>query len=157
MNPSPLVTDLAQQADKLSDRYYRLLLLVGPSGKGKTKLLHAVRDQRGVPYLNVNAALSERLLEHPKSQRPLEVLPILQQLISEHPSDILLLDNIELLFDPDLRQDPLRCLQALSRNRSLIVAWNGEYRDGVLTYAEPSHREYRRYEKPDAVIIPVGG
>jgi len=157
LNPSPLINSVVEQASALQTAYYRLLLLVGPSGKGKTKLLHALRDQKNFPYLNINAALSQRLLDYPKPQRPLEVLPILQDVLSEQTSDILLLDNTELLFDPDLRLDPLRCLQFLSRNRSLVVAWNGKYRDGMLTYAEPDHREYRRYEKPDAVITPLEG
>jgi len=157
LNSSQLLGSLIEQVGQLFTRYCRLLLIVGPSGKGKTKLLHALRDQKNLPYLNINAALSQRLLDYPKPQRPLEVLPILQDVLSEQTSDILLLDNTELLFDPDLRLDPLRCLQSLSRNRSLVVAWNGKYRDGMLTYAEPDHREYRRYEKPDAVITPLEG
>ena len=65
-------------------------------------------------------------------------------------ADVVALDNIELLFDPALHQDPLVCLQGLSRNKTLIAAWGGNYVGGVLTYAEPGHPEYRRYERPDA-------
>src|SRR5438309_1708519 len=48
-----------------------------------------------------------------------------------------LLDNIEILFEPSLRQDPLRCLQAAARNRSVVTAWGGMVADGWLTYAAP--------------------
>ena len=30
-----------------------------------------------------------------------------------------------LLFDARLKQDPLRCLQGLSRNRTVVAAWTG--------------------------------
>ena len=48
---------------------------------------------------------------------------------------------------------PAAALQGLSRNRTLIVAWGGNCEDGVLTYAEPGHPEYRRYERPEALIV----
>ncbi|MCL4079017.1 BREX-3 system P-loop-containing protein BrxF [Coriobacteriia bacterium Es71-Z0120] len=44
-----------------------------------------------------------------------------------------------------LQQDPLRLLQGLPRNKTVVAAWNGTIVDGYLTYAGPSHPEYRRY------------
>ncbi|MEN6474686.1 MAG: BREX-3 system P-loop-containing protein BrxF, partial [Syntrophaceae bacterium] len=41
---------------------------------------------------------------------------------------VVLLDNIEILFDVSLKQDPLRLLQGLSRNTTLVAAWSGEIR-----------------------------
>lgn len=61
------------------------------------------------------------------------------------PPSTTLLDNIEIIFDPVLRQDPLALLQGLSRQRVVVAAWPGAVADGWLTYAEPSHPEHRRY------------
>jgi hypothetical protein len=72
-------------------------------------------------------------------------------------SDVVLLDNIELLFAEELAQDPLRLLQALSRNRAVVAAWPGGFDGKYLTYAEPSHAEARRYQTPQAVIVKAGG
>jgi hypothetical protein len=68
---------------------------------------------------------------------------------------MLALNNIELLFEPSLQQEPLALLQELSRNKSLIVAWGGSYNEQtrVLTYAEPGHPEYRRYERPEVIVL----
>lgn len=77
--------------------------------------------------------------------------------MSEVPSEVVLLDNVEILFDVDLNVDPLRCLQSLSRNRTIVVAWNGavttgEARGASLTYATADHREYRRYPADGLVV-----
>jgi hypothetical protein len=64
-----------------------------------------------------------------------------------------LLDNLELLFDVSLRLDPLRCLQDLARDTTIVAAWNGTVTAGHLTYATPGHPEYRRYALEDLVIV----
>ena len=137
----------------LRSGYYRLLLIVGPAGSGKTPILKALCQRQGFPYLNVNLALSRRLLDLTDKERPLRVRRLLADAICEQAQDTVVLDNIELLFDPALHQDPLACLQGLSRNKTLIAAWGGRYVNGVLTYAEPGHPEYRRYERPEALIV----
>jgi len=62
---------------------------------------------------------------------------------------LVLLDNIEILFDVHLKQDPLRLLQGLSRNKTVVVAWPGRVLNDTLIYAEPEHPEYRRYPRED--------
>jgi hypothetical protein len=65
---------------------------------------------------------------------------------------LVLLDNIEILFDVHLKQDPLRLLQRLSRNKTVVAAWNGTIVDGHMTYAVPDHHEYRRYPIRDFLV-----
>ena len=139
----------------LRGQYHRLLLIVGPHGSGKTPLLKALSQKQDIPYLNVNLALSRRLLDLTEKQRPLRVHRLLADVIADQSADVVAFDNIELLFDPLLHQDPLVCLQMLSRNKTLIAAWGGSYLSNVLTYAEPGHPEYRRYERPEAVVLPL--
>lgn len=139
----------------LDRRYYRLILIAGPIGAGKTRLLKEFCRRHSAPYVNVNLALSERMLHLTTKQRPLRVRQYLQEVISEVAGDIVALDNLELLFDPTLRQDPLPLLQGLSRNRRIVAAWGGAYADSTLTYAEPGHPEYQRYNDPDAIVIPM--
>ncbi|MBN1247679.1 MAG: BREX-3 system P-loop-containing protein BrxF [Anaerolineae bacterium] len=147
------LTDLRAAIANSASRYYRLVLLAGPSGAGKTPLLKAMSDEDDVPYLNVNLALSERLLPLTLKQRPLRVHRLLAEILDAQPAPVVCLDNIELLFDPSLHQDPLVCLQGLSRNKTLVVAWGGQFEGTVLSYAEPGHPEYHRYDHPDAAIV----
>jgi len=70
----------------------------------------------------------------------------------EATGELVLLDNIEILFDVHLKQDPLRLLQGLSRNKTVAAAWNGSIVDGHMTYAVPDHPEYRRYPIRDFLV-----
>lgn len=124
---------------------------------GKTQALWALSTKLGWPVLNLNLALSERLLDLTVKQRALRVASAVDDLLNERPATPILIDRIEMLFHPDLKQDPLRLFQGLSRNRILVVSWPGTYLERVLTYAEPEHPEYRRYHAPEALIITTVG
>ena len=145
--------ELEQLLQPLKQQYHRLALIIGRAGTGKTSLLQELHRKHQVPYVNLNLALSERLLDLSSKERPLRVRRLISDLLAERPGDIAALDNIELLFDPALHQEPLALLQGMSRNRTLIVAWGGAVMDNALIYAEPGHPEYRRYDRPDAALI----
>lgn len=66
-----------------------------------------------------------------------------------------ILDNIEVLFDNTLMQDPLRLLQSISRNRIVLSSWNGTFLKNKLLYAESWHHEFKLYENVDALIIDI--
>ena len=146
---------LNQLLPTLSQQYHRLILIAGTHGTGKTRLLKELGRQQNVLYLNINLQLSQQLLDLTTKERPLRVRRILTRIVGDHPKPTLALDNIELLFEPSFHQDPLALLKELSRNKSLIVAWGGPYHEQrqVLTYAEPGHPEYRRYERPEVMVV----
>lgn len=133
--------------------YHRLVLTVAPAGAGKTTALQEVARRQGCPYLNVNLELSRALLELAQVQRCLQAPRLLEEITRKTGSAVVLLDNLEMLFDVSLKQDPLRLLQGLSRSRTVVAAVSGVLKDGCLVYAEPGHPEYRRYPLADLVIV----
>ena len=137
-------------------RYHRLALVVGPTGAGKTGVLRSVAVRTGAPVVKVGLELSRRLLELGGRQRALGAQRLLEAVVADAGSDPVLLDNTELLFDPALRQDPLRLLQDLSRRRTVVASWNGTVEDGNLRYAAPGHPEYRRYPAADIPVVNAG-
>src|SRR5260221_12543651 len=120
-----LAEQIIPKADQAEELYYRLILMVAPSGMGKTAALREVAKHTQVRYTNLNLELSQRLLGLTERQRSLQVFRLLNEIVEEKGSQVVLLDNIELLFDTSLRQDPLRLLQSISRNRTVVVSWNG--------------------------------
>lgn len=132
--------------------YNRLVLLVGEAGSGKTDILRDVASEFNTSVVNVNLALSSQLLELTAKQRPLRLPKIFGQIVDNANSPVVL-DNLEILFDKTLKQDPLRLLQGISRNRSVVASWNGTVTDGMLFYAGPNHPEHWRYESVDALIV----
>ena len=149
----PLVDQILRKVEQAATLYYRLLLVVAPAGAGKTIALKDVRDRTGVPLVNVNLELSRRMLELTGRQRALQLPHLLREIVSYGDNEMILLDNIEVLFDLTLQQDPLRLLQGLSRNKTVVVAWNGSVANGSLTYATPDHPEYRRYPIRDHLVV----
>lgn len=149
-----------RRIDQAVELYHRLIILVAPAGAGKTATLKDVQARISAPLINVNLELSHRMLDLTKRQRILWVQRLMGEILSEAAADMVLLDNIEILFDNDLQQDPLRLLQGLSRHRLIVAAWSGEYLNRSLLYADPEHREYRRYSGEDTagiIIVSPGG
>ncbi len=133
-------------------RYHRLVLLVGKAGSGKTGALREIANDFGSSVVNVNLELSSKLLELTPKQRQLKLSRLLDQIVDKTQSPIIL-DNLEILFDQDLKQDPLRLLQSISRNRAIVASWNGTTTAGRLLYAETGHPEYRAYNSTDVLIV----
>ena len=102
--------------------------------------------------MNVNLDLSRRMLELTERQRSLQILRHLREIVANDGGEIILLDNIEVIFDVALKQDPLRLLQGLSRNKTIVAAWNGTIVDNSLIYGVPAHPEYRRYPVHDLLV-----
>lgn len=133
--PESLADQILRKIGEVDGLYHRLVIVVAPSGGGKTAALQEVAERTGYPRININLDLSRRLLDLTERQRSLQVPQLLNEIIREMPGEVVLLDNIEILFDIRLKQDPLRCLQGLARNRTIVVAWNG-----TLTPGEPRLR-----------------
>ncbi|MCL4514315.1 MAG: BREX-3 system P-loop-containing protein BrxF [Firmicutes bacterium] len=144
---------LTQRISQAAELYYRLILVVAPAGKGKTRLLKEVHKHTGAPLLNLNLELSRRMLDLTERRRVLQLPRLLSEIVDMSPSDVVLLDNTEILFDVMLKQDPLRLLQGISRNRIIVASWNGTIDNGYLTYAAPEHHEYRRYAVHDFLVV----
>lgn len=138
------------------DLYHRLVLLVGESGSGKTSVLRAVAEKLGVEVINVNLELSTAMLEMTVKQRAVRLPALLEQTVEKAQTTVIL-DNIEILFDKELKQDPLRLLQGISRNRSVLASWNGTMDRGKLIYAKSDHPEHRSYDVGDTLIVGMDG
>ncbi len=140
---------------RLDQSYHPLLVLVGPSSSGKTSALARLAEANEWPLLNVNLALSTKLLELSKRRRSTETSRLLAAILDEL-GEIVLLDNIEILFSPDLEQNPLALFRSLARNRTLVVSWPGQLMSGKLTYAEAGHPEARELLIDDTTVVETG-
>jgi len=157
-----------------AELYYHLIVLVAPAGAGKTAALQEVHERTGAPLVNVNLELARRMLDLTERQRALQLPLLLAEIVEAaatdlsapqndptRQADVILLDNVELLFGVSLKQDPLRLLQKLSRNKTVVAAWSGEIRSVLcaqpaapyLVYATPDHPEYRRYPVQDFLVV----
>jgi hypothetical protein len=149
----PLVDQVARKIDQATELYHRLLMVVAPAGAGKTSALHDVHERTGAPLINVNLEISRRMLDLTERQRALQLPRLLSEIVNTYQENVILLDNIEILFDISLRQDTLRLLQGLSRNKTVVVAWGGSIDKEHMLYATPDHPEYKRYPVRDFLVV----
>jgi len=147
---------LEEAIRQASSQYFRLVLLAGKPGSGKTAVLQWVATKTGYPVVNINLELSKGMLELTRTQRTRQVERLFKETIAEVPGEVVLLDNLEILFSTGLEVEPLRLLQVSSRNRTIVASWNGSFMAGTLTYAEPGHPEFVQFKQLDAVVIAVG-
>ena len=67
----------------------------------------------------------------------------------------LLLDNLELLFEPSLQINPLDLVRRLAHSRRVVAVWPGERRGDRLIYADMSHPEHRDYSQDGVVVLEI--
>ncbi|MCP4662275.1 MAG: BREX-3 system P-loop-containing protein BrxF [bacterium] len=141
-----------KELDRVRELYHRLVLVAAASGSGKSAALQDVATRTGARLLNLNLEISRRMLDLTERRRALQLPRVLEEVVGRD-DPLVVLDNIEILFDVTLKQDPLRLLQGLSRNRTVVAAWNGILENECLTYATPEHPEHRRYPRRDLVVV----
>ena len=151
-----ILAQLEQAIEQASSQYFRLVILAGPPGSGKTATMQSVAQKIGCQVVNVNLELSKKMLELSRTQRSRQVARLMKEVIADVSGNVVLLDNLEILFDTGLAVEPLRLLQVSSRNRTVVASWSGSYVAGTLTYAEPGHPEFVQFKQSEAVVITVG-
>jgi hypothetical protein len=119
----PLSSRLDESIPSASGLYHRLVLAVGPARTGKTGALTELADSKGWPRINVNLQLAERLLDLTQKQRAVRVAGLLYDIVKAAASNV------------------------------LVASWPGSFDGQALTYAEPGHREFKKYAAPQAVIV----
>ncbi len=149
----PLADRVIRRIGQAAELYHRLVMLVAPAGAGKTAALQDVHERTMAPLVNVNLELSRRMLELTERQRALQLPRLLAEIVGASAADVVLLDNVEVLFDVSLKQDPLRLLQGLSRNKTVVAAWSGTIDGEHMVYATPDHPEYKRYPLRDFLVV----
>ena len=149
----PLADRVIRRIGQAAELYHRLVMLVAPAGAGKTAALQDVHERTMAPLVNVNLELSRRMLDLTERQRALQLPRLLAEIVGASAADVVLLDNVEVLFDVSLKQDPLRLLQGLSRNKTVVAAWSGSIDGEYMVYATPDHPEYKRYPLRDFLVV----
>ena len=155
-----MIEKLDRMVDEVGALHSKLVLLIGAPQTGKTLLLHALARRRWLAPLNVGMELGHRLAAIRQRQRHLQTTTMLRELADQHArGDLLLLDNIEILFDRSLQLDPLDLLKRHAHAKRVVAVWPGELqgdaRMGRLTYAEMGHPEHQDYSLAGVVPFEI--
>ncbi len=141
---------------ELGELNNKLVLLVGVSRGGKTKLLRELGTSLSIKPLNVSLELGRRLAARPINKRSFSAGELLREIADkEVTDDPLLLDNLELLFEKTLQINPLDLVKRLAHSKRVVAVWPGELRGERLVYADMSHPEHRDYSLEGVVVLEI--
>ncbi len=151
-----MLARLERLIGEIGDLNSKLILLVGPGRSGKTQLLRQLGAKLNIEPLNVGLELGRRLAATPNNKRGFSAGELLREIADkERTEDPLLLDNLELLFEPGLRINPLDLVKRLAHSKRIVAVWPGELRGDRLVYADMSHPEHRDYSRDGAVVLEI--
>lgn len=151
-----MLAKLERLIGEIGDLNSKLILLVGPSRSGKTQLLRQLGTKLNIEPLNVGLDLGRRLAATPISKRGFSAGELLREIADrERTQNPLLLDNLELLFEPSLQINPLDLVRRLAHSKRVVAVWPGELRGDRLVYADMSHPEYRDYSRDGVVVLEI--
>ena len=124
----PLMTvSIEQLLSEIGSLNNKLILIVGPSGSGKTQLLRQLGNNLQIVPLDVGLELGRRLAAIPKSKRGFSAGELLREMADQNRTEKpLLLDNLELLFEPSLHVNPLDLVRRLAHAKPVVAVWPGE-------------------------------
>lgn len=150
------IAKLESLIDEIGDLHSKLILLAGPSHCGKTKLLRQLSVKLKIKRISLGLELGRRLAATPNSKRGFSVGELLRELTNQTQAEApLLLDNLEVLFEPSLEVNPLELLRRLAISKRVVAVWPGELRNDRLVYADMSHPEHRDYSSDGVVIFEI--
>lgn len=151
-----MIEKLERLIDEIGSLNSKLVLLVGASRSGKTKLLRELGARRNIEPLNVGLELGRRLAATPINKRGFSAGELLRELADKERTDEpLLLDNLELLFEKGLQINPLDLVKRLAHSKRVVAVWPGELRGDRLIYADMSHPEHRDYSRDGVVVLEI--
>jgi hypothetical protein len=110
-------------------------------GDAAESVLSQFAKELGEPIVAVGGLLTSRETAPPPSEVP--------HLLGKAG----LLTDCEILFDPELRLNPIALFRGLARTRPRIVAWPGRLDEHYLVYSEPTRRDFFSEEVRDALVL----
>ena len=125
------MSEIQTKLEALKDAKYKLLLIVGQPGTGKSKLIHQYSEDTGTPILDLNPIFGEEVPEGSDSQY---INDFMGKYLSTYKPEVLLLDNKRVLYSKNSKIDLLSFLKEIATTKTVIATWNGMVEDGQLVH-----------------------
>lgn len=132
-----------------------LTIGVNISIEGLQKATEWITSEYHTPLISMNKGLSQLLIGKQEANYSKEIIDWLSLRIKEKSGELVLLTDIDILFEPSFELDPLVIFRQVCRNKTVFVLWPGEFRKNILSYGSPEHAHYRKWVNPGVEIVNV--
>ena len=148
--------DMILEAITEKNLFSNIVLIIGRHGTGKTQLLSFLAERKNFRLINVGLCLSQELRQYSDKERLQFVESSLKRLIPDEGT--VLLDNTEILFQPELKLNVMRLILNLGRSRKdpVIISVAGIRQNGCLYFSEPPFSDNKQYDIHDFYIVDMG-
>lgn len=125
------MNNITAKLEAIKDAKYKLLLIIGQPGTGKSKLIHDYASETGNPILDLNAIFGEEVPEGSDSQY---ITNFMEGFLATYTPEVLLLDNKRVLYSKNSKIDLLSFLKNISEKKVVVATWNGMIEDENLVH-----------------------
>ena len=87
--------------------------------------------------------------------RAQEAHGLINKTLEAFKAEVIVLDDMQVLFAPVLQVDPLQLLKHLGRKFTIVAAWPGEYDGNNLSIAAAGQLMPRTYDAKGLTIIQI--
>lgn len=127
----------------LKNAKYKLLLIVGRPGTGKSKMIQEFSNESGVPILDLNKILGETI---PVGKDSDYVYGFLKGFLSTYKQEYILLDKKKILYSSNSNIDIINFLKDISKDKYVVATWNGYVEDKKLIHIRSDQNTNLEYD-----------
>ena len=129
-----------------NDRH-KMVVVLGAFASGKTALLKDIAAELNAVYLNLNLSLTEELQKIPRSNYAdgVTVHRLIDEICDQQSpnGEILLIDNVEILFSPELgKVNPIDTFKRVSRQRVVVLSLPARRQGNYAEYSNVGREDH---------------
>lgn len=147
--------EFLKEVEGLAEKEIKVLVVTGKPGSGKSKVLREAAETKGWDYIDTRLLITEDFLKLLPSERRVNAPEVLKNELLSHHGDVVMLDRIQTLFIPVFNIDPKSVLDELGRAFTVVIAWPGYVKDGLLCYDKFDGTESIRISAADYTLWTV--
>ena len=119
------MNQLKDAIEKAKENENKLILIVGLTGSGKSKLIHEYSKDSGIPILDLDNIFKDTNNN---------IAEVMDNFLVTYNKDVLLLDNKKILYTKDSNIDMLSFFKNLAEKLVVVATWNGKVDNNKLIH-----------------------